>query len=152
MGRTDDSVCMSAQGWRFSRKGTWRGAHRGRCALRHLRSSFRRPLISTPLRIADAAILVYIGICLEAEKGMPMPRNTSVSLGDHFTTFIDAQVQAGRYGSASDVVRAGLRLLQEHEARVKALEAALIEGEESGDPQPFDNAAFKARMRAEHGH
>lgn len=83
---------------------------------------------------------------------MPMPRNTSVSLGDHFTTFIDAQVQAGRYGSASDVVRAGLRLLQEHEARVKALEAALIEGEESGDPQPFDNAAFKARMRAEHGH
>ncbi|MDD8024616.1 MAG: type II toxin-antitoxin system ParD family antitoxin, partial [Paracoccaceae bacterium] len=39
-----------------------------------------------------------------------MARNTSVSLGDHFTTFIDTQVQAGRYGSASDVVRAGLRL------------------------------------------
>ena len=57
-----------------------------------------------------------------------MARNTSVSLGDHFTTFIDTQVQAGRYGSASDVVRAGLRLLQEHEAKVKALEAALIEG------------------------
>jgi antitoxin ParD1/3/4 len=36
-----------------------------------------------------------------------MARNTSVSLGDHFTTFIDMQVQAGRYGSASDVVRAG---------------------------------------------
>lgn len=81
-----------------------------------------------------------------------MARNTSVSLGDHFTTFIDAQVQTGRYGSASDVVRAGLRLLQEHEARVKALEAALLEGEDSGEPQRFDNEAFKARMRAEHGH
>lgn len=81
-----------------------------------------------------------------------MARNTSVSLGDHFTTFIDAQVQAGRYGSASDVVRAGLRLLQEYEAKVKVLEAALIEGEESGEPQPFDNEAFKARMRAEYGH
>lgn len=79
-----------------------------------------------------------------------MARNTSVSLGDHFTTFIDAQVQAGRYGSASDVVRAGLRLLQEHEAKVKSLEAALIEGEESGEPQPFDFEAFKARKRAEY--
>jgi antitoxin ParD1/3/4 len=78
-----------------------------------------------------------------------MPRNTSVSLGDHFTSFIDAQVQTGRYGSASDVVRAGLRLLQEHEAKVKALEAALIEGEESGEAKEFDFEAFKARKRAE---
>ena len=79
-----------------------------------------------------------------------MARNTSVSLGDHFTTFIDMQVQAGRYGSASDVVRAGLRLLQEHAAKVKALEVALIEGEESGEPQPFDFEAFKKRKRAEY--
>jgi len=81
-----------------------------------------------------------------------MARNTSVTIGDHFADFISEQVQAGRYGSTSDVVRAGLRLLEEHEARIKALEAALIEGEESGEPQPFDNEAFKARMRAEHGH
>jgi antitoxin ParD1/3/4 len=74
-----------------------------------------------------------------------MPRNTSISLGDHFTSFIDTAVKSGRYGSASEVVRAGLRLLQEHEAKVKAL----IEGEESGDPQPFDFDAFMARKRTE---
>jgi antitoxin ParD1/3/4 len=77
-----------------------------------------------------------------------MPRNTSVSLGDHFSAFIGEQVESGRYGSASDVVRAGLRLLEEHEAKVKALQLALIEGEESGEPQPFDFEAFKARKRA----
>jgi antitoxin ParD1/3/4 len=76
-----------------------------------------------------------------------MARNTSVSLGDHFVQFIDEQVNMGRYGSASDVVRAGLRLLEEHEARVKALQDALIAGEMSGPPAPFDNAAFLQRMR-----
>ena len=79
-----------------------------------------------------------------------MGKNTSISLGDHFASFIDAQVQAGRYGSASEVVRAGLRLLEEHEAKVKALQDALIAGEQSGPPQPFDNEAFLARMRAKH--
>jgi antitoxin ParD1/3/4 len=78
------------------------------------------------------------------------PRNTSVYLGDYFAGFIDRQVQTGRYGTASDVVRAGLRLLEEHETRVKALEAALVEGENSGAPRPFDFDAFKARKRAEH--
>ena len=78
-----------------------------------------------------------------------MPRNTSVSLGKHFTGFISAQVDAGRYGSASDVVRAGLRLLEEHEAKVKALQDALIAGEQSGEPRPFDFDSFKARKRAE---
>lgn len=61
-----------------------------------------------------------------------MPRNTSVTIGSHFETFISEQVNQGRYGSASEVVRAGLRLLEENEARVKQLRAALIEGEESG--------------------
>lgn len=79
-----------------------------------------------------------------------MARNTSVSLGDHFVSFIDAQVQGGRYGSASDVVRAGLRLLEEHEVKVKSLEAALIAGEQSGEPRPFDHEAFLSRMRAKH--
>jgi antitoxin ParD1/3/4 len=79
-----------------------------------------------------------------------MPRNTSVSLGDHFAGFIDTQVQTGRYGSASDVVRAGLRLLEEHEAKVRALQNALIAGEESGAPVAFDSTAFLGKMRAKH--
>jgi len=80
-----------------------------------------------------------------------MARNTSISLGEHFTGFIDGQVKSGRYGSASDVVRAGLRLLEEHEAKVRALQDALIEGEQSGAAKPFDGDAFLARMKAEHG-
>jgi antitoxin ParD1/3/4 len=79
-----------------------------------------------------------------------MARNTSISLGDHFNDFISKQVETGRYGSASDVVRAGLRLLEEHESRVKALETALIAGEKSGTPAAFDSKAFLRKMRAKH--
>jgi antitoxin ParD1/3/4 len=67
-----------------------------------------------------------------------MSKDTSVSLGDHFAEFIEDQLKSGRFGSPSDVVRAGLRLLEEHEARLSALQAALIEGERSGEPEPFD--------------
>ena len=77
-----------------------------------------------------------------------MPRNTSVSLGDHFTGFIGERVASGRYNSASDVVRAGLRLLEEHEARVEALRGALVEGERSGPATPFDFDAFIARKKS----
>ena len=77
-----------------------------------------------------------------------MPKNTSFSLGEHFSRFVAAQVSEGRYGSASDVVRAGLRLLEEREARLAALQAALIEGEQSGPSTAFDFAAFIARKRA----
>jgi antitoxin ParD1/3/4 len=79
-----------------------------------------------------------------------MARNTSISIGDHFAMFIDEQVRTGRYGSASDVVRAGLRLLEEHEARVQALRTALIEGESFGPHEPFDSAEFLEAMRAKH--
>jgi len=78
-------------------------------------------------------------------------KNTSVSLGDYFANFIDAQVQTGRYGSASDVVRAGLRLLEEHDVRLKALQDALVAGEESGVPAPFESESFLVRMRTKYG-
>ena len=61
-----------------------------------------------------------------------MPRNTSVTIGNHFEDFIAEQLKEGRYGSASEIVRAGLRLLEEQESRIRQLRAALIEGEESG--------------------
>lgn len=66
-----------------------------------------------------------------------MSRNTSVALGQHFVSFIDDQVRGGRYGSASDVVRAGLRLLEEHETKVKVLQDALNDGLKSGEPRAF---------------
>jgi antitoxin ParD1/3/4 len=76
-----------------------------------------------------------------------MGRVTSFSLGEHFTSFVEAQVKEGRYGNASDVMRAALRLLEEREAEIAALRAALIEGEESGASTPFDFEAFIARKR-----
>lgn len=76
-----------------------------------------------------------------------MARNTSVSLGDHFAGFVDEQVQRGRYGSASDVIRAGLRLLEDEETRLAALRAALVDGEESGRARPFDVEAFLKSKR-----
>ncbi len=78
-----------------------------------------------------------------------MAHNTSISLGDHFSGFISAQVHTGRYGSASDVIRAGLRLLEDHETKVHALQAALIAGEKSGKSIPFDFDKFSARKQAE---
>jgi antitoxin ParD1/3/4 len=77
-----------------------------------------------------------------------MSKNTSFSLGEHFSNFVETQVAQGRYSSASDVVRAGLRLLEEQEAKLAALRAALIEGEQSGASTPFDFEAFIARKRA----
>jgi antitoxin ParD1/3/4 len=80
-----------------------------------------------------------------------MAKNTSVVIGDHFAEFIDRQVSQGRYASASDVVRAGLRLLEERETEVEALRAALIEGEQSGASTPFDFDEFVKRKRQRKG-
>jgi antitoxin ParD1/3/4 len=78
-----------------------------------------------------------------------MAKNTSFALGDHFASFVESKVAEGRYASASDVVRAGLRLLEEEEAKLAALRAALVEGEASGDAVPFDIGAFIARKRGD---
>jgi antitoxin ParD1/3/4 len=70
-------------------------------------------------------------------------------VGEHFMGFVNTQVKEGRYSNASDVMRAALRLLEEREANLTALRAALIEGEESGPSTPFDFEAFIARKRNE---
>lgn len=77
-----------------------------------------------------------------------MPRNTSVSLGEHFMVFINERVESGRYNSASDVVRAGLRLLEEHEAKVGALRGVLPGGEGSGPEMPLGLNASTAREKS----
>ncbi len=74
-----------------------------------------------------------------------MARNTSVSLGNHFAAFVEEQVAQGRYSSANDVMRAGLRLLEEREVQLAALRTALIEGEGSGPATVFDMEAFIAQ-------
>jgi len=61
-----------------------------------------------------------------------MQKNTSVTLGAHYEKFISQQVAHGRFGSASETIRAGLRLLEERETKQSLLRQALIRGEESG--------------------
>jgi antitoxin ParD1/3/4 len=61
-----------------------------------------------------------------------MQKNTSVTLGAHYEKFISQQIGEGRYGSTSEAIRAGLRLLEEREARLSLLRRALVEGENSG--------------------
>jgi len=71
-----------------------------------------------------------------------MGRNTSISLDEHFTGFIDAEVASGRYSSASEVVRSALRLLEDRETQLRALRTALVDGENSGPAVAFDFDAF----------
>ncbi len=61
-----------------------------------------------------------------------MSKNTSITLGPHFENFIDKQLKTGRFSSASEVIRAALRLLEEEETRLSTLRKLLEEGERSG--------------------
>ncbi len=61
-----------------------------------------------------------------------MAKNTSMTLGEHFDSFIAHQIETGRYGSASEVVRAGLRVLEDKESKLDVLRQMLTDGEESG--------------------
>lgn len=74
-----------------------------------------------------------------------MAKNTSMTLGEHFDDFIAGQVESGRFGSASEVVRAALRLLENTETRLETLRQMLNEGEQSGIAD-YDFEAFMAEL------
>lgn len=77
-----------------------------------------------------------------------MAKTTSIALGDHFTEFLAGQVASGRYGSVSEAVRAGLRLLEEREVKLAELRAELEKGEASGWIENFDFDEFIDRLKA----
>lgn len=74
-----------------------------------------------------------------------MAKNTSITIGEHFDGFITSQLKTGRYGSASEVVRAGLRLLENTENKLQALRQMLAEGEASGIAE-YSYETFIAEM------
>jgi antitoxin ParD1/3/4 len=75
-----------------------------------------------------------------------MPRNTSVTLGEHFDKFIAEKIQQGRFQSISEAVRAGLRKLEEDEIKLQALRSKLQAGEDSAVVNDFDGENFIAAM------
>ena len=80
-----------------------------------------------------------------------MGRNTSVSLGNYFEEFVDTKVSQGRYKNASEVIRAGLRLLEEEEDKIQLLKNSIQEGIDSGIAVDFDSKrhleTLKAKMK-----
>lgn len=77
-----------------------------------------------------------------------MGRNTSISLGDHFENFVDNSVSAGRFKNASEVIRAGLRLLEEEESKIFVLKKAVEEGIRSGLAKNFNAAKHLEKLKS----
>ena len=76
-----------------------------------------------------------------------MAKNTSVTLGDHFEDIIEKSIQSGRFSSASEVIRAGLRLVDEREQKIRILRDAIEVGEKSGYVKNFDPIKHLAKLK-----
>ncbi len=77
-----------------------------------------------------------------------MNKNTSVSLGSYFNDFVEDSISKGRYKNASEVIRAGLRLLEEEENRIASLKFAIREGIESGPAPDFNAEKHLEKLKA----
>lgn len=75
----------------------------------------------------------------------------TITLTEQQDNWVKAQINAGHYTNDSEYIRDLIRRDQERNAEIEAIRSSLIEGEASGEPRPFDAAAFKQRMRASHG-
>ncbi len=78
-------------------------------------------------------------------------KNTSVSLGDYFDQFVSSQVSAGRYKNVSEVIRAGLRLLENEEGKIMALKNAIQQGLNSPRVESFDFDEHLDKLKSETG-
>ena len=78
-----------------------------------------------------------------------MSKNTSISLGNYFDQFVQGRVNEGRFKNVSEVIRAGLRLLEEEESKVKALRNAIQEGIDSGLAHDFDPNKHLASLKSQ---
>ena len=104
----------------------------------------KRPKSSNKL-ISNLAVLPKFGIFKEILE----MKNTSISLGNYFDQFVNSQVSAGRYKSVSEVIRAGLRLLENEESKVIALRNAIKEGLNSPRVENFDFDENLKRLKSE---
>ena len=77
-----------------------------------------------------------------------MGKNTSISLGTHFEEFIENSIDNGRFNNASEVVRAGLRLLEDEENKIISLRKAIQEGIDSGIAKDFEPKKFLESLKA----
>jgi antitoxin ParD1/3/4 len=93
-------------------------------------------------------LLNYQNLVTLQKNEVIMGRNTSISLGNHFESFIESTVSKGRFSNASEVIRAGLRLLEEEESRIIVLRNAIREGIESGRAVDFDAKKHLETLKA----
>lgn len=80
-----------------------------------------------------------------------MKNNTSVSLGNYFSDFVQNRISTGRYKNASEVIRAGLRLLEEEENKLATLRNAIQDGIDSGIAHDFDPSEHLELLKSKQG-
>lgn len=79
-----------------------------------------------------------------------MAKNTSITLGEHFEKIIENSISSGRYASTSEVIRAGLKKIDEEEQKIKVLRDAIEAGENSGYVKKFNPVKFLEKIHANH--